>query len=91
MGMYDIMIHLRTLCLSIRLLTMSLSPPTGMSSASWGSALYSQSFKAWRASVNLPENNSASSSLCCLTEESQNDAVYWKIHRRRQIFHGCDR
>lgn len=57
-----------TLCLSIRLCTMSLSPPTGTSSASWGSALYSQSFRAWRASVNRPENSSASSSLCCLKE-----------------------
>lgn len=55
-----------TLCLSIRLCTMSLSPQTGTSSASWGSARYSQSFRAWRASVNLPEKSSASSSLCCL-------------------------
>lgn len=57
-----------TLCLSIRLCTMSLSPLTGTSSTSWGSALYSQSFRAWRASVNRPENSSASSSLCCLKE-----------------------
>lgn len=55
-----------TLCLSIRLCTMSLSPQTGTSSASWGSARYSQSFRAWRASVNLPEKSRASSSLCCL-------------------------
>lgn len=50
---------------------MSLSPPTGTSSASWGSALYSQSFKACRASVNLPENSSASSNLCCLRGAKQ--------------------
>ena len=62
--------YIHTLCLSMRLLTMSLSPPTGTSSASWGSARYNQSFNACRASVNLPENSSASSSLCCLQKRT---------------------
>lgn len=55
-----------TLWLSMRLRTRSMSPCTGWSSASWGSTLYSQSIRACRASVNCPENNSASSSLFCL-------------------------
>lgn len=55
-----------TLWLSIRLRTRSMSPCTGWSSASWGSTLYNQSIRAWRASVNWPENNKASSSLFCL-------------------------
>lgn len=59
-----------TLWLSIRLRTRSMSPCTGWSSASWGSTLYSQSMRAWRASVNWPENNRASSSLFCLQEST---------------------
>lgn len=59
-----------TLWLSIRLRTRSMSPCTGWSSASWGSTLYSQSIRAWRASVNWPENKRASSSLFCLQERT---------------------
>lgn len=59
-----------TLWLSIRLRTRSMSPCTGWSSASWGSTLYSQSMRAWRASVNWPENSRASSSLFCLQEST---------------------
>lgn len=59
-----------TLWLSIRLRTRSMSPWTGWSSASCGSTLYSQSVRAWRASVNCPENSSASSSLFCLQEKT---------------------
>lgn len=78
-----------TLCLSIRLCTMSLSPLTGTSSASWGSALYSQSFRAWRASVNRPENSSASSSLCCLKENPHVGQFQNKYNfKRTQIFMG---
>lgn len=64
--LYNGMYWKGTLCLSIKLLTKSFSPPIGTSSATCGSALYSQSLSAWRASLNLPENSSASSNLCCL-------------------------
>lgn len=60
-----------TLWLSIRLRTRSMSPCTGWSSASWGSTLYNQSIRAWRASVNWPENNKASSSLFCLQNRTK--------------------
>jgi len=78
-GTHDVITQVRTLCLSIRLPTVSLSPPTGMSSASWGSALYSQSLRACRASVKRPENNRASSSLCCLAGGSHGGAAYQAI------------
>ena len=57
---------LLTLWASMRLLTVSISPWTGCSSDKPGSALESQSKRAWRASLNWPENNRDSSKFLCL-------------------------
>lgn len=73
-----------TLWLSIRLRTRSMSPCTGWSSASWGSTLYSQSMRAWRASVNWPENKRASSSLFCLQESKYH---WWGMQKHRKQKH----